>query len=311
MIRPNGFLAVFLFIAFAAAADAQQTATPAQSPVVGVRELLDVPYVTNGHERQKLDLYLPTAFDESPRPVIVRIHGGAWRHGDKTTQRSVGNYVKQGYIGVAINYRFSQHAIFPAQIEDCKAAIRWLKAHAKEYGIDPARIGVMGSSAGGHLAALLGATGDTKEFDIGENFGFSSSVCAVVDNYGPTDFLQIVDNPFVASRKSAVSQLLGGPISENAELAARANPIKYLSANDPPFLIMHGDADPLVPPSQSEALHEALAEAGVTCEYHVVKGGLHGGEAFRTSRVKAIVSGFLEYNIKRLRPQTASVKSSR
>ena len=311
MIRPNGFLAVFLFIAFAAAADAQQTAPAAQPATVGVRESLDVPYVTNGHERQKLDLYLPAAPDKGPRPVIVRIHGGAWRHGDKTAQRSIGNYVKQGYIGVAINYRFSQHAIFPAQIEDCKAAIRWLKAHANEYGIDPARIGVMGSSAGGHLAALLGATGDTKEFDIGENLSFSSSVCAVVDNYGPTDFLQIVDNPFVAGRKSAVSQLLGGPISENADLAARANPIKYLSANDPPFLIMHGDADPLVPPSQSEALHQALVEAGVTCAYHVVKGGLHGGEAFRTSRVKAIVSGFLEYNIKRLRPQTASVKPSR
>lgn len=263
----------------------------------GVRALTDIPYVTNGHERQKLDLYLPSVPDEKPRPVFIRIHGGAWRHGDKLAQRSVANYVKKGYVGVAINYRFSQQAIFPAQIEDCKAAVRWLRAHASEYGIDPDRIVVMGGSAGGHLAALLGTTGDTTVFDVGENLDQSSAVCAVIDSYGPTDLLAAAKTPGFENKGSMVTQLLGGPISEKTDLAKRANPITYVSAGDPPFLILHGDADPIVPLNQSELLHAALEKAGVPSEFHVVKGGAHGGEAFKTQEYKDALKHFLEENV--------------
>jgi acetyl esterase/lipase len=274
----------------------------AQSPneklaVAGVRQHLDVPYVTDGHERQKLDLYLPAVADERPRPVIVRIHGGAWRHGDKSKQRSVANFVKQGYIGVAINYRFSQQALFPAQIEDCKAAIRWLRAHANEYGIDSMRIAVMGSSAGGHLAAMLGTAGDTKEFDVGENREFSSAVCAVVDNFGPADLLAIAQAA-PNSRLSAVAQLLGGDIAERTELAADASPISYVTPADPPFLIIHGDADPIVPVDQSELLHAALLKAGVSSELHIVKQGGHGGEAFQSLELRAAIRDFLTAKVK-------------
>jgi len=279
-------------------ASVQEANLTPRSSTSSVRELLDVPYVTNGHERQKLDLYLPDIPDEQPRPVLIRIHGGAWRHGDKSAQRSISNYVKQGYIAVAINYRFSQHATFPAQIEDCKAAVRWLRAHATEYGIDPDRIGVAGSSAGGHLAALLGTAGDTKIFDVGENLEYSSSVCAVVDNCGPTDLLQALQTPGYPSKWSAVTQLLGGPLDEKAAFASQANPINYISAADPPFLIVHGDADPIVPLDQSELLHVALKKSDVSSSFHVVKGGLHGGEAFQTPHYKNLLKDFLEKNVK-------------
>lgn len=276
-------------------ANSQEVARPPLPP--GVRAFLDVPYVTNGHERQKLDLYLPEKPDNSKRPVVVRIHGGAWRHGDKSGQQSAANYVKQGYIGVAINYRFSQHAPFPAQIEDCKAAIRWLKAHSQKYGIDTNRIMVMGGSAGGHLAALLGTTGDSQVFDVGEHLDQSSDVCAVIDQYGPTDLLLAADTPGYRNKMSAVTQLLGGSLTNNRKLAIQANPITYVSANDPPFLILHGDADPLVPLNQSAALHEALEGVHVSSVFHVVKGGAHGGEAFKDRKCKHLVEGFIQEHL--------------
>ena len=269
----------------------------AQPTVVGVRELLDLPYVTNGHERQKLDLYLPEVPDKNPRPVLVRIHGGAWRHGDKSAQQGVAGYVKQGYIGVAINYRFSQQAIFPAQIEDCKAAIRWLRAHAEEFGIDPERIGVVGSSAGGHLAALLGTTGDSQQFNVGENLDFSSTVCAVVDNFGPTDLIEVSRTPGFENRMSMVTQLLGGTVTEKPELAAQANPITFITPEDPPFLIIHGDADPIVPLNQSELLHAALEKAGVPSELHIIPGGMHGGDDFKVEPYKSLGKDFIKRNI--------------
>ncbi len=286
---------IFLVLLLPSRADAQVVVRPPLP--AGVRALLDVPYTTKGHERQKLDLFLPENPDSSPRPVVVRIHGGAWRHGDKSAQQSVANYVKQGYIGVAINYRFSQHAPFPAQIEDCKAAIRWLKAHAQEYGIDPNRIAVMGGSAGGHLAALLGTSGDANVFEVGEHLEQSSAVCAVIDQYGPTDFLLAAKTPGYQRGASAITLLLGGPLATKAELAQQANPITYASAADPPFLILHGDADPLVPVNQSDALHKALQEAGVSSEYHVVKGGTHGGEAFKASPYKDRIKTFLREHL--------------
>jgi acetyl esterase/lipase len=289
------YLGVFLLFTTPLVAQQVPSALPA---VQNVRELLDVPYVTNGHERQKLDLYLPAVPDEEPRPVLVRIHGGAWRHGDKGAQRSVANYVKQGYIGVAINYRFSQHGIFPAQIEDCKAAVRWLRAHAEEYGIDSTRIAVVGSSAGGHLAALLGTTGDTRQFDVGENLEFSSAVCAVVDYFGPTDLLAAADAVQGDSRLSAVTQLLGGSIANKRELAVEASPISYVTPSDPPHLILHGDTDPIVPVSQSEALHAALLKAGVSSEMHIVKRGGHGGVSFHSPELRRAVREFLTANVK-------------
>ncbi|MBI4657701.1 MAG: alpha/beta hydrolase [Verrucomicrobia bacterium] len=242
----------------------------------GARVYRDLEYVPGGHERQKLDLYLPK--EGNHLPLIVWVHGGAWLGGNKDRCPAV-PFLREGYAAASINYRLSQHAVFPAQIEDCKAAIRWLRANAAKYGIDPGHIGVWGSSAGGHLAALLGTTGDVKEFETGENLQVTSRVQAVCDWFGPTDFTQMSK---FASRidhdaaDSPESKLIGGPVQQHKEKAARANPITFVSKDDPPFLIMHGDQDPLVPMNQSELLQEALKVAGVNTTLHVVRGGGHG-----------------------------------
>ena len=154
---------------------------------VGVTVQKDLAYVPGGHERQKLDLYLPKEASK-PLPVIVWIHGGGWQAGSKENNPLLA-YAGKGYAVASINYRLSQHAVFPSQIEDCKTAIRWLRAHAKTYNLNPSKIGVAGSSAGGHLVALLGTAGEVKELEGKEgNLDQSSQVQCVVDLYGPTDF---------------------------------------------------------------------------------------------------------------------------
>jgi len=272
----------------------QQPADPANMTV-----LRDLEYVPGGHERQKLDLYLPKEADPTgERPLIVWIHGGAWRAGSKEgcpARRFVGN----GYAVASINYRLSQHAIFPAQIEDCKAAIRWLRVHASEYGYDPNRIGVWGASAGGHLVALLGTSGDVKEFDVGPNAGVSSRVQAVCDFFGPTDFTKM--SSFWTTMQhdapdSPESRLIGGPIQENKDKCRRANPITYVTKDDPPFLIVHGDKDPLVPHHQSEILYEALKKAGVDTTFYTVQGGGHGG--FKDPQVDVLVTQFFDKHLR-------------
>ena len=162
--------------------------SPAAAQPKGVQALRNLPYVANGHERQRLDLYLPEKA-EGRLPLIVWIHGGAWWAGSKEDCPAVPLAAK-GYAVASINYRFSQHAVFPAQIEDCKAAIRWLRANAAKYHLDADHIGVWGASAGGHLVALLGTTGGVKELEgKGGNLDQSSRVQCVVDWFGPTDFV--------------------------------------------------------------------------------------------------------------------------
>jgi acetyl esterase/lipase len=262
----------------------------------------DLAYVANGHARQKLDLYLPKA--GTRLPLIINIHGGAFKMGSKEQDVPV-QYLAQGFAIASINYRLSQHAIYPAQIEDCKAAVRWLRAHADEYRLDPDRFAALGSSAGGHLSAMLGTTGDTKQFDVGGNLQFSSRVQAVVDYFGPTDFLQMdahrLPNGMVHDTPdSPESLLIGGPIQQNREKVAQANPITFVTRDDPPFLICHGDADPLVPHHQSVLLEAALKQAGVPVTFHTVKGGGHGG--FKDQKVAELTREFLNQHLKRVQP---------
>jgi len=190
----------------------------------------------------------------------VWIHGGGWSAGGKEDCPAV-SFVTKGYAVASINYRFSQHALFPAQIEDCKAAIRWLRANAKRYNLDAGHVGVWGASAGGHLVALLGTTGGVKKLEgTGGNLDQSSRVQCVVDWFGPTDFAKMggwQDKP-----DSPMALLIGGPVRDRQELATKANPITYISKDSAPFLIMHGEKDNLVPMSQSELLDGALRKAG-------------------------------------------------
>lgn len=207
-------------------------------------------------------------------PLVIYIHGGAFLIGDKENTVPL-ELLSQGYAVASINYRLSNQAKFPAQIEDCKAAIRWLRANAARFPIDTERFGVFGHSAGGYLAAMLGTASDVKEFDVGENLVQSSRVQAVINFFGPTDFVQ---NAFaIANPKSPEAQLIGGAILENKDKAARANPIAYVTKDDAPFLIVHGDADKLVPYNQSELLEAALKKANVPVSFYTVKGGGHGG----------------------------------
>jgi acetyl esterase/lipase len=266
----------------------------------GVTVHRDMAYVENGHDRQKLDLYVPEALE--PLPVIIWIHGGGWQGGSKDGCPPLrAGYTEQGYAVASIGYRLSGHAVFPAQIEDCKAAIRWLRAHDAEYNLDPDRFGVWGSSAGGHLVALLGTSGDVEEFDVGPNLDQSSRVQAVCDYYGPTDFKAFVTTPRYerhAQAEAPEAKLIGGAVLENPDKVKRVNPITYVSKDDPPFLIVHGDQDGTVPHNQSELLFEALKKTGVPVHFHTIHGAGHGGPGFNEAVIGDMVREFFERKLK-------------
>jgi acetyl esterase/lipase len=279
---------------------AQPSDRPDRRLPPGVTIERDLAYVKDGHERQKLDLYLPANKSDAKLPLIIWVHGGGWQGGSKANCPAV-RHVRDGYAVASVGYRLSGDAIFPAQIEDCKAAVRWLRAHADEYGIDRDRFAAWGSSAGGHLVALLGTSGGVKEFDVGEHLDQSSAVQAVVDYYGPTDLAQFVKTPRYerhARDDAPEAKLLGGPVRDKLELAAKANPITYVDAHDPPFLIVHGSADPTVPPSQSELLKNALEKAKVSVELKIIPDARHGGPEFNSPEVVELVKKFFEEHLK-------------
>jgi acetyl esterase/lipase len=285
------------FLAALAALLAWTGSASAQAPKVpeGVKVLRDQEYVPGGHARQKLDLYLPAKAD-GPLPVVVWVHGGAWRAGNKNFCPGVFLSGK-GFAVASINYRLSQHAVFPAQIHDCKAAIRWLRANAKKYNLDPHRIGAWGASAGGHLVALLGTTGTMKELEGKDgNLDQSSKVQCVLDWFGPVDFR----TPFPGSDnpKSVVYALLGGPPSKEKKKAALASPLAHVHKDCPPFLIMHGDEDRTVAPAQSKRLAEALQKVKVPVTLVLLEGAGHGGPQFRNEETRKRVEEFFTRHLK-------------
>jgi acetyl esterase/lipase len=273
----------------------------------------DVPYAaaeppgTFGH---LLDLYLPASADR-PLPLVIWSSGSAFLRDDgKAGASAIADFFNHaGYAVAGVSVRSSSQALFPAQVHDLKAAIRWLRAHAAEHGIDPDRFAFMGNSSGGWVASMAALTSEAPELegDVGER-NASSRVQAAVDFYGPTDFLQMDahmlgdcaefraylgitgchDDP-----RSPESLLVGGPIEERPDEVARANPVRYVSASAPPMLILHGQLDPFVPHHQSELLYEALRDRG--CEatfysipnvghehpYVVDAARAHGGVAYR------------------------------
>lgn len=297
--------AVVLTVTSAFAQQPKGRMPPSPSVPPGVKAHRDLAYVKGGHERQVLDLFVPESAAR-PLPVIIWIHGGGWTNGDKSGCPPLRQaFAQRGYAIASLNYRLSQQAIFPAQIEDCKSAIRWLRAHAKEYNLDAGHFGVWGSSAGGHLVALLGTAGEVKDFDVGENASVSSRVQCVMDDYGPIDFVQMDSHRIPGAAMahgvadSPESRLVGGLITDgaNARKVARANPVTYVTRDDPPFLINHGDQDPLVPHHQSELLFAALKAAGVSVRFNTVKGGGHGA-GFGGAELEKMRRDFLDYHLK-------------
>ena len=233
---------------------------------------------------------------------MIWVHGGGWQNGSKDQCLPLRlGFTARGYAVASLNYRLSGHAIFPAQIEDCQSAVRWLRDHAKDYGLDPDRFAAWGASAGAHLVALLGTVGDTTEFAPTPAPRTSARVQAVCDFYGPTDLLKFVATPGYTSHAnpgSPESKLLGGPVLDVPAQAIRANPLTYVTAGDPPFLILHGSADPTVPPQQSELLHAALRAAGVAPTHRALVGAKHGGPEFSTPAVADEVDAFLRRALK-------------
>jgi acetyl esterase/lipase len=256
---------------------------------------------TAGKTPLRLDLYVPESAPR-PMPVVVWIHGGGWQLGTKDRCPAL-PLTARGYAAASIDYRLTDVAPWPAQIYDCKAAIRWLRAHAKEYGLDPDRIGVWGASAGGHLVAMLGTSAGAKELEGDEgNLNCSSRVQAVCDWFGPSDFVALGDLLKAAglgdNAKGPITKLLGGPLTENMDKARQASPVTWISKDDAPFLIMHGDQDRLVPPSQSEILYKRLKEAGVDATLYIVKGAGHGQGGFGKPEALKMVADFFDRTLK-------------
>jgi len=248
----------------------------------------DIIYAVEEGRKLPLDLYIPEkkVAEGEALPVVLWFHGGGWKGGSRGDGGIARNLVDYGYIVASIEYRLSGEALFPAQVQDSKSAVRWVRANADKYGFDPDHIGVMGRSAGGHLVAFLGTTGDFAEYDTESNAGYSSKVQAVVDLWGPTDILQMDVHSLPGDREphnsasSPEGRLLGGPIQEEPyrSMAVKVNPITYIKKgqNLPPFLIVHGDKDLSVPVHQSIILHAALIEAGAESTLHIEKGAGHG-----------------------------------
>lgn len=238
-------------------------------------------------------------------PLIIYVQGSAWFYQDNfATLPRMAQFVQDsGFAVASVQYRPSTDAIAPAQIEDVKSAIRFMRANAVRYGVDPERFAIWGDSSGGHMAAMAGTT-DDSDFVTPDNADVSSAVKAVVDFFGPTDFRQMSAYPSRLPHDAAdspESTVIGGPIQdpENAGRVAMYNPISYIDADDslPPFLIMHGDRDELVPFNQSVLLYQALADAGQEVTFYKVKGAGHGTR-FYTPAVLDIVTAFLHAQLK-------------
>ncbi len=251
----------------------------------------DVAYVKDAQERQRLDIAF---FKEGPpRSLLVWIHGGAYLGGDKAENHAIwADLMKSGYAVAAINYRLSVDAKWPAQITDCKAAIRFLRAHAKEYNLAAGRVGVWGSSAGGHLAALVGASGGVKKFDIGEHLEQSSAVSCAVDMFGPIDFEKM---PQFNNPNSPEAKMWGRATAQALDFAREACPVTYLSKDTPPILIFHGDADDVVNISQSQLFDSAMKKAGSPGEFITLSGVGHSHVAVWMRERGRIMDFFKRY----------------
>ena len=267
----------------------------------GVKVERNLEYARVGDSALLLDIYRPET-SGGPLPLIVWVHGGGWSGGSKQYTQAV-LFADKGYVVASIDYRLTGVATFPAQIEDCRAAIRWLRANAAKYDIDPKRIGVWGGSAGGHLVAMLGTSAEMTHWDtVGGNTDQSTRVQAVCDFFGPSSFLVDEMPGRARTAESPVGRLLGGPVDERKEEARQASPLTYVSADDAPFLIVHGDQDKTVSLKQSELLADALKKAGVEVTFVTVKNGGHGfgpESEPNPQEIRAMVLAFFDKHLKK------------
>ncbi len=255
-------------------------------------------YGKGGDTKLHLDLAMPKDA-KGPLPAVVFLHGGGWRGGKRQDmEHFVKGAARLGYVAVAVSYRLVPKAKFPAQIEDCKAAVRWLRANAKKYKIDPNHIGVVGFSAGAHLACLLGTADKGAKLEgTGGNAEQSSRVQAVVSFFGPTDF-STRDWP-KALEKDVIVPFLGSTFDDSPDVYKKASPIGYVTKDDPPFLFFHGDKDTIVPVDQSKRLAKKLTEVGVAAKVVVFEGDGHGFSNANNQKALKEMVAFLAERLKK------------
>lgn len=261
-----------------------------------IREEADIVYTKANGVELKLDIAAPEK-GQGPFPSVLVIHGGAWRAGNKRDTRQVmREFAGRGYLAVSPQYRFCPREVFPAQVHDVKAAVRWMKQHAKEYRIDPDRIGAVGFSAGAHLALMLGVTSPADGLE-GETPAGSpdSRIRAVVNYFGPVD-LAATDIPEVS--KPLVRDFLGATAIERPDLAARASPRSYITRDDPPILTFQGTKDPLVPHTQAVELAEAMTAAEVPGRVELLVGAGHGWGGDLVPHTAGEMFAFLDQHLK-------------
>ena len=259
----------------------------------------DINYNDDNLQKHLLDIYMPAKV-EGKVPLVVFVHGGGWMANDKYAdigymKKTVAEIVSNGYGLASIDYRHSTQAIFPAQIQDCNRAVSYLYDHAETYGFDIDRLALIGFSAGGHLASMMGLSNNDDMIDFymaetSRTFRFK----AVVDFYGPSDLILF---PGGDDEKSPVGLLIGAAPLDRPDLAKAASPVTYVDENDPPFLIIHGEKDDMVSPKHSHLLSAWLTVKGVENELIIVKDAPHYGEMFDVDEVRSRVVSFLNKHL--------------
>jgi len=273
---------------------------PAAGHAQAPRKTADIEYARLGDVSLKLDLYQPAS---DGAPLLVWLHGGAWERGSKNPM-PLASLVERGFAIASIDFRPASAAPFPAQVHDIKAAVRFLRSLAERFGYDATRIGVLGASSGGHLAALVGTTNGRAELegDLGEHRSTSSDVQAIVSYFGASNLTTILaqSTPYgLGIRTPALKAFLGALPEENEILAKLASPVFQVDASDPPLLMLHGDQDPQMPINQSHELQGAYEKAGVEVGLVVVHGAAHGGDAFYDPERIERVASFLSSSLRR------------
>ena len=273
------------------------TTPPSASPVPFIRygeTLNNITYCTPENSPQTMDVYFPEA--GGPWPVLIYVHGGAWMHGDKSEAAMFArSMTAQGYLVVSLNYRLYPNGRYPAMIQDVKCAIRALRAHAGEYNLDPNRIGAMGVSAGGHLVSLVGTSDQSAGTDVGEYLDQSSRVQAVVAMAPVTDLTRSFPNADIEAMRQ---------VGFGEDNIVEASPIAHVTPDDPPFLLIHGERDELVPVEQSQLMYDRLVQTGVPAEFIIVQNAGHSMTATRgtatptLSEINQKISDFLAKYLK-------------
>lgn len=296
-------LFVFMTVVIAGLEITTPTANAAPPLATNATVVRDLNYADSDSTHQTLDLYLPEKQRQNS-PLVVWIHGGGWRKGSKDFC-PIRYLANEGFTVASINYRLTDVAPFPAQIHDCKAAIRYLRAEAKKHGYDANRIGVGGGSAGGHLVSLLGTTGGMAEVEgtVGKHVDVSSRVQAVLSLYGPTDLHMIVTRvpTFIDLPNSPLYHLFGQKPTECIELVKLASPVLHVTEDDAPVLMMHGSEDQLVHLIHSEKMRDAYYELKLPAELIVLDGASHGGLRFFDESARKAQTEFFRKHLMRER----------